>query len=176
MSFEPITGSGLLIQIHTWASLLAFFIGPVVILRRRRDWVHRQAGYLWVAAMAVSAVTALGIFEIRMIGPLSPIHALPFLVGFMLWRAIRAIRAQDMLTHGRTMAQLYIWSMGVAGLFTLLPNRRMNAVLFGGDSWAGFAFGALVMGVLALILWRAQPPAQPRGDAHFPLHKVRPSR
>ena len=172
MSFEPVLGSGPLIVTHTLAALVAFFLGPFAILRKRRDWLHRQVGYIWVASMTVCAVTALGIFEIRLIGPLSPIHALPFLVGFMLWRAIRAIRAKDMVTHGRTMAQLYIWSMGVAGLFTLLPNRRMNAVLFGGDSWAGFAASAVVMGLLALILWRAQP----RAEAHFPLHKAQPSR
>ena len=170
MDFEPITGSGPLIVLHTLASLLAFVIGPVAILRRRRDWLHRQAGHLWVAAMVISAVTALGIFEIRLIGPLSPIHLLPFLVAFMLWRAVRAILAGDMVTHGRTMTQLYIWSMGVAGLFTLLPGRRMNAVLFGGDSWAGFAAATVVFAALALILWRAQPVA------HFPLHKAEASR
>lgn len=169
MDFAPITGSDLVIQVHTLASLLAFAIGPVAILRRRRDWLHRQAGHLWVAAMAVSAVTAMGIFEIRLIGPLSPIHALPFLVGFMLWRAIRAILTGDMVTHGRVMTQMYVWSMGVAGLFTLLPGRRMNAVLFGGDSWAGFAAVAVVMAALMAILWRAQP------RAHFPLHKAETS-
>ena len=165
MDFEPILGSGPLIVVHTLASLLAFFIGPVAILRRRRDWLHRQAGHLWVAAMVVSAVTALGIFQICLIGPLSPIHLLPFLVAFMLWRAVRAILAGDMVTHGRTMTQLYIWSMGVAGLFTLLPGRRMNAALFGGDSWAGFAVAAVFFAALAAVLWRAQP------QAHFPLHK-----
>lgn len=180
MTFIPILASGPLITLHTVAALVAFLVGPVAILRRKRDALHRVAGYIWVVAMGVTAVTALGIFEIRLIGPLSPIHALPLLVAFMLWRAIRAIRAGDVVTHGRSMTQLYIWSMGVAGLFTLLPGRRMNAVLFDGQSWPGFWLAAALMAALALLLWRAQPGAQPREDAQqgalFPLHNDMPSR
>lgn len=62
-----------------------------------------------------------------------------------------------MVEHGRTMAQLYIWTICVAGAFTLLPGRRMNAVLFGGESWAGFGLGALALAGLAVVIWRAQP-------------------
>ncbi len=175
MTLDPILGGGALITIHTFAALLAFAAGPVVILRSRRDALHRAAGWLWVAAMVVTAITALGIFQLRLIGPLSPIHALPFLVAFMLWRAVRAIRAGDRVTHGRTMAQMYIWSMGVAGLFTLLPGRRMNAVLFDGQSWPGFWLAAALMAALALVIWRAQPAAEAAQPDAFPLHKAGPS-
>lgn len=168
MTLDPILTASPVIILHTAAALVAFAVGPVSILRRKRDWLHRQAGYLWVSAMAVCAVTALGIFELRLIGPFSPLHALPFLVGFMLWRAIRAIRAGEVVLHGRIMTQLYIWSMLIPGLFTLLPGRRMNMILFGGENWGGFAVAALLLGILAVILWRAQPAA----EAHFPLHKV----
>lgn len=176
MTFDPILGAPPVIVVHTVAALLAFVAGPVAILRRRRDALHRMAGWLWVMAMVVTSVTALGIFEIRLIGPLTPIHALPFLVGFMLWRAIRAIRAGDRVTHGRTLAQLYIWSMGVAGLFTLLPGRRMNAVLFDGQSWPGFWMATVLMAALALVIWRAQPAAGGAGRPLFPLHKAPLSR
>jgi uncharacterized membrane protein len=37
---------------HVVAALYALAIGPVQILRPRRDRVHRTMGYLWVSAMS----------------------------------------------------------------------------------------------------------------------------
>lgn len=157
MHLDPIFYSAPLIQLHTGAALVALCTGPVAILRQRRDRWHRVAGRLWVVAMAVTSITAFGILEIRLIGPFSPIHLLAVLVPVMLWRAVAAIRAGRRSQHARIMTQLYILSMLVAGGFTLLPGRRLNAVLFGGDSWVGFALSGVVLGGLALWLWRTQP-------------------
>jgi len=157
MTLEPILLSEPLIRVHTFAALIALVVGPLAILRRKRDIVHRSAGYLWVGAMLTTAVTALGIFEIRLVGPFSPIHLLALFVLVMLVRAIAAIRARRVVEHGRIMVQMYVWSMCVAGMFTLLPGRRMNAVLFGGESWAGFVLAAIIMGAVGIMLWRAQP-------------------
>jgi uncharacterized membrane protein len=169
MILTPLFDAGPLIAAHTLAATAALLIGPVAILRRRRDRLHRWAGYAWVAAMVIASGTALGIHEIRLVGPFSPIHLLVGLVAVNLWRAIAAVRAGRIVEHGRTLAQLYIWTMGVAGAFTLLPGRRMNAVLFGGDSWAGFALGAAVLAVLAVVIWRAQPPLPGRKRPQNPL-------
>lgn len=157
MNLIPILQSSPVIVIHTAAALVAFLAGPVAILRRRRDIWHKAAGWLWVGAMLITALTGLMIFEIRLIGPFSPIHALCLLVLLMLWRGVAAIRAGRRIEHGRTMVQMHLYGMGIAGLFTMLPGRRMNAVLFGGDSWAGFAIAALAFAALAVWLWRAQP-------------------
>lgn len=158
MTLIPILHSSPVIVIHTAAAVIAFLAGPVAILRRRRDIWHRAAGRAWVAAMLVTALTGLMIFEIRLLGPLSPIHALCLLVLYMLWRGVTAIRAGRRIDHGRTMVQMHLYGMGIAGLFTMLPGRRMHAVLFGGESWAGFAGAALAFTALAVWLWRAQPP------------------
>lgn len=176
MSLDPILHSSPVIQIHTFAACLAFLLGPVVILRRRRDRMHRILGYAWVGAMIVTALTALGIFELRLIGPFSPIHGFSVLVAVMLWRAVRAIRAGRVVEHGRTITQLYIWSMGVAGLFTMVPGRRMHAVLMGDYGWPGFWAVAVLFGIGAAFLWAAQPDDDPRTEAHFPLFKRRSSR
>lgn len=156
-TLAPLLVSGPVIAFHAGAAVLALLAGPVVLLRQQRDRLHRWAGWLWIASMVVTAITAYGIFEIRLVGPLSPIHLLPLLVVWMLWRAVAAIRAGDRVRHARTMTQLYIWSLLVPGAFTLVPGRRMNAVLFGGDNWAGFAVVAVLLGWLAVVLWRAQP-------------------
>ena len=169
MFLAPLCDTSPLVTVHALAATAALLIGPVVILRRRRDRLHRWAGYGWAGAMALTALSALGIHEIRLVGPFSPIHLLVGLVAVNLWRAIAAARAGRMVEHGRTMTQLYIWTLCVAGAFTLLPGRRMNAALFGGDSWTGFALGAVVLAGLAVVLWRAQPRAAPPEAAHNPL-------
>ena len=174
MTLDPILGSSPLIQIHTLAACLAFLLGPMVILRKRRDRVHRIMGIVWVGAMLVTAVTALGIFELRIIGPFSPIHALSALVGLMLWRGVRAIRAGRVVAHGRIMAQLYIWSLGIAGLFTLLPGRRMHAVMMGDTGWTGFALAAVAFAIGACVLWSAQPREAGAKRAHFSPFQPQP--
>ncbi len=171
MTLAPILLSNWIIQLHTLAACLAFVLGPVAMLRRSRDGLHKLAGYGWVLAMAVTAITALGIFELRVIGPFSPIHALSGLVGVMLWLGLRDIRAGRVVAHGRRMVQLHIWTMGVAGLFTLLPGRRMHDVLLSGTGWLGFAGAAVIFGVGALFLWQAQPRANAARSGNFPLFK-----
>lgn len=162
MSLSPLLSDTPFIAVHTASALLALAIGPLAILRRRRDRLHRLAGRAWVGLMVLALVSAFGIHGGGVIGPFSALHLLPVVVGVMLWRAVAAIRAGDLVAHGRTMVQLYIWSLLVAGAFTLLPGRRMNAVLLGGESWAGFAAGAVALGAVAVWLWRAQPPLPPR--------------
>jgi uncharacterized membrane protein len=167
MNLTPLLDAGPVIATHALAAIAALALGPFVILRQRRGRLHRWAGYVWVGAMALTALSALAIHEVRLIGPFSPIHLLIGLVVVNLWRAIAAARAGRMVEHGRTMAQLYIMALAVAGAFTLLPGRRMNAVLFGGDSWAGFALGATVLALVSVALWRAQP--RPRPPVQNPL-------
>ena len=176
MTLDPILHSSLLIQIHTLAACLAFVLGPVVILRKRRDRTHRLLGYGWVSAMAITATSALGIFELRLFGPFSPIHGLSLFVAFMLWRAVQAIRAGQVVKHGRIMVQVYIGSMGIAGLFTLLPRRRMHAVLLDGYGWPGFWFAAVIFALGAAYLWSARPRYDPGDTAHFTLFKPRSNR
>ena len=45
--------------------------------------------------------------------------------------AIRSARNGNIIRHKRMMKLLYILALIVTGLFTLLPGRTMNAVLFG---------------------------------------------
>lgn len=173
MTLSPILMSNWIIQLHTLAACIAFLLGPVAVLRRSRDRVHRLAGYGWVVAMAITAVTALGIFELQVIGPFSPIHGFSVLVAVMLVLGLRDIRAGRVVAHGRRMVQLHVWSMGVAGLFTLMPGRRMHEVLLSGTGWYGFAGAALIFGLGGLLMWRAQPREGGAAGGNFPLFKRR---
>jgi len=165
VTLEPILQSGPAIALHGLAATAAFVCGPVAILRRRRDLIHKLAGWTWVAAILATALSGLFIFELRLIGPFSPIHLLPLLVAVNLWRGVAAIRAGRVVAHGRTLVQLHLYAICIAGLFTLLPGRRMHAVLFGSDTWPGFALVAVAFALYAVWLWRAQPVQAPRGLA-----------
>lgn len=157
MILDPILTAPTAVQIHAVAAIEALALTPVVLLRKRRDRWHRLAGYAWTANMALAALSSFWIMEIRLVGPFSPIHALSVLTLINLVLAIRAIRRRDVARHEGIMRATAFWALGVAGAFTLLPGRRMHAILFGPASGEGPDIAAPVsIGViLAALLFHA---------------------
>lgn len=149
-TLAPLLAADLTVQIHAFAALGALVLGPVVLWRRRRDGWHRAGGYLWVALMAVAALSSFGIHGIALVGPFGPIHLLSILTLGMLARGVRAALLRRIAEHQAVMRNLYVWALGVAGLFTLLPGRVMHRVVFGDETLPGFVVLALVVGVAAL--------------------------
>jgi uncharacterized membrane protein len=126
----------------------------VAILRRSRDVVHRMAGRVWVASMAITAASSFWISEDPMFGPFSVIHILSVLTLVGLVSAFRAIRAGDVAKHGATMRALYAQALMLAGAFTFLPGRRMSEAFFPGAPWIGLAIMLVVALVALWLLWR----------------------
>lgn len=143
-----------IIQVHTFAACAALLIGPVAIWRSRRDWLHRACGRIWVALMLLVAVSALFINEIRLIGPFSPIHLFSLLVFRSLFVAIRHVRAGRLREHGAEMRSLYLQALGLAGVFTLLPGRVMNRLIFGDNTVLALGVMGLIIAALAVLLRR----------------------
>lgn len=157
MSLEPLLTAPLITQMHVIAALIAVVLGPLVLLRRSRDSWHKRLGYVWVVAMGLTALTTFGMWAEIGPGPISPIHALSVFTLWALWKGVRAARARNIATHQKEMRSLYFWAMGIAGLFTFLPGRRMNIAVFGEPSLAGFALMAGLIGVgLAWYAYLAQ--------------------
>ncbi|KUF11989.1 DUF2306 domain-containing protein [Pseudoponticoccus marisrubri] len=150
MTLDPLLHAPVTIQIHALAALAALLLGPLALYRRRRDRLHRVAGYGWVTAMALTAASGLfipaGILPI--VAGFGPIHLLCLAVFVALWQGIRAIRAGAQARHAETMRSLYWQALGIAGLLTLLPGRLMNETLFGAAPWLGWL--VIVPGGLAL--------------------------
>jgi uncharacterized membrane protein len=146
MSLDPILNASLVIQLHVIAALCAVIVGPLVLFRRSRDAWHKRLGYVWVIAMAGTALSSFGISEAPVLGPLSPIHALSFFTLLSLWHGINAARQGRIAAHQKEMRGLYFWAIGIAGLFTFLPGRRMNTALFGDASTFGFLVMAGLIG------------------------------
>jgi uncharacterized membrane protein len=152
MSLDPILSAPFEVQLHVAAALIALIIGPVALYRTRRDRVHKGLGYLWVTAMGVLAVSGLFIEAVvlPLVGPFGPIHLFSIWALISLWQAMTAIFRRDVARHQAVMRALYWQAIGITGILTLLPGRRLNAVLFGEAEMVGlWVIAAVALGVLA---------------------------
>ena len=112
---------------HTVAALAAIALGAAMFLARKGTFLHRVAGRSWVALMLVVAFSS---FWIKASGNFSWIHllsvAVPVLLGAGVYFAIR----RNFVRHQRMMFGVYAIGLGVAGVFTLLPNRLLGHMLW----------------------------------------------
>ncbi len=160
MTLAPLLAAPFAVQLHVCAALCAIILGPLALWRRSRDHWHKRFGYAWVVAMALTALSSFAILDRPMIGPFSVIHALSVVTVIGLWKGVNAARARRIEAHQAEMRSLYFWAMGVAGLFTFLPGRRMNMVFFAGQPWLGFAVMTILIGSGLLWYWIAQRQRQ----------------
>ncbi|WP_127145053.1 DUF2306 domain-containing protein [Pelagibacterium montanilacus] len=152
MDIAPLTHSSLAIQIHATAAVLAIVLGTVLMVMEKGTGSHRALGRFWVGLMAVTALSSFAITEVRMFGPYSWIHGLSLLTLVFIARGVRAIRRGRVAEHRSTMISLYVFALLLTGGFTLLPGRRMHAVLFAdGGTSAGIA-GAIALAFIGVLL------------------------
>jgi uncharacterized membrane protein len=137
MNFAVLAEAPLAVQVHLATVLPAFLIGGwSLFVSRPGSVAHRAAGRVFAALMATTAATTVFIpshfgFALAL-GPLrmSPIHLLIPLTLHGLWTGIGAIRAGQVERHRAIMRRLFFAAIVVAGLFTLLPGRRLHYFLF----------------------------------------------
>ena len=130
MSLEPLLSASPQIQLHVASASLALISGPFALCRKRRDRIHKTLGYTFILAMLTAIFSSFFILSIRIIGPFSPIHLLSVLATITLWQGYRHIRSGRIAQHAATMRGLYLQALGIAFLFTFLPGRLMNQLLF----------------------------------------------
>lgn len=146
MDPTPITHSIPAIQIHAGAALLATVLGTIVMLMAKGTRVHKAMGRVWLGLMLIVALSSFGITEIRMFGPYSWLHGLSLFTLFALWGGFRAARKGNIAAHRSSMVWLYVLALLLTGGFTLLPGRRMHAVIFADG---GIAAGLTAVAILA---------------------------
>lgn len=153
------------IQIHISAALIGLCLGPVIICARARGRAHKMMGYIWVVALAITALSSFAIQEIRLFGSFSPLHGLSLLTLWTLVMSIRAARQKRITAHRAGLVSLYV-SLLVAGAFTLLPGRRMADTFAPDLGWTGFAIGVAVALGLGLVIRRALSQRHPALSRH----------
>ena len=128
MSFnlEPFFEAPLAIQIHLLGGILAFIVGIVVFAMRKGTARHRSLGKVWVAIMAVVALSSFFIHELRTWGLFSPIHLLSVFTLGSLVSAIYLVRKRNIRAHELTMKGLFAGGVIVAGGLTFGRDLLMN--------------------------------------------------
>jgi uncharacterized membrane protein len=128
MSLSPLLSAPPAIQVHVAAALSAVAMGAFLLRLRGGGELHRRVGWTWVALMLVVASSS---FAITSSGHFSWIHGLSVVTIATALAGAALARTHRVANHRRTMMNLYWFALVVTGLFTLLPGRIMNAVVFG---------------------------------------------
>lgn len=155
MTLAPLVDTPFYLQIHIASALVSVVLGAFVVLRPRRDRLHKAGGYVWTVAMATVALSSFWIRDYALVGPFSPIHLLSILTLWSLWAGIRHAVAGRVRAHGTVFRNLYCYGLLAAGTFSFLPGRRMNQAVFGDEPGLGLWFvGAVASVAVGLNLWR----------------------
>jgi uncharacterized membrane protein len=131
MSLAPLLDAAPAIPLHAFAAMAAFALGIVQFAAPKGTLPHRTLGWIWVALMAVVAISSFWIHQIRLFGPWSPIHLLSIFTPVMLVLGVFYARRHKVRGHKITMISIFAGALVVAGLFTFVPGRIMHAVVFG---------------------------------------------
>ena len=131
MDFSVLNTAEQPIPIHAYAAFSALILGGLQLSRPVRTRSHKYLGYTWVILMLWVSISSFWIHTIKIIGPFSPIHILSIFTIWSVFEAIRSARNGNIRRHKTMMKSLYVLALIVTGLFTFLPGRTMNVVLFG---------------------------------------------
>ncbi len=134
MALEPLLAAPIAVQIHAAAVIPAFFLGAwQLLLSRKGKNAHRRLGYVYLALMVVTALSALFIHEVNPSGPFgfSWIHVFVPVTLFGVVGALYGAWTHNIRLHKSSMIGTYIGGLIIAGTFAFAPGRIMNGVLFG---------------------------------------------
>ena len=128
---EPLFNETQPIPFHAMAAMLAIAIGAIQFSMKKGGIKHKALGYIWVSLMLFVSISSFFIHEIKLWGNYSPIHLLSIWTIFSVGLAIYFVRVGNIKRHRQVMIALYGFALILTGLFTLLPGRAMNQVVFG---------------------------------------------
>ena len=128
---EPLFNEAQPIPFHAMAAMLAIVIGAIQFSMKKGGIKHKALGYIWVSLMLFVSISSFFIHEIKLWGNYSPIHLLSIWTIFSVGLAIYFVRVGNIKRHRQVMIALYGFALILTGLFTLLPGRAMNKVVFG---------------------------------------------
>lgn len=119
------------IPVHALAAMAAVILGGIQLSMKKGGLFHKQLGRVWVGLMLVVSFSSFFIHEIKLWGVYSPIHLLSLWTIVSVGLGIYFVRVGNIKRHQQVMIALYVFALILTGLFTLLPGRVMNQVIFG---------------------------------------------
>ena len=114
---------------HLATIATALVLTPVMLLRRRGDPLHRQLGWVWVAAMFGTAFVSLFIRDINR-GGFSFIHILSIWTLIQVPRIVWTARTHQVAKHRSSVRGMVLGALLIAGFFTFPFDRLMGHWLF----------------------------------------------
>jgi len=118
---EPPTGFTPLIAIHAIAASYVLLLGPVNLLRRRRDRAHRLIGFGWTVMMLITCLSSFGIVR----GGFSWLHALSLFTLYSVSAGVWAISRGNRFAHRFNMTGSYLGTATAFGFAILMPDRLL---------------------------------------------------
>lgn len=138
-----------LLASHVVAALFVLAIGPLQMLRPRRDRIHRTMGYLWVAAMYYVCFSS---FWIVSDGHFSWLHGLSaFTIVTVTLGLVSAVRG-NIASHRGNMIGSYI-GIAVAFIFAVtVPGRAIPKLVSEDPISVAFVCGLVVLTTVAIFV------------------------
>jgi uncharacterized membrane protein len=133
-NWSPLASTSLVIQAHVATVLMAAAIGLFLMIGRKGTRLHRQIGYVYMAAMFATGLITLTIPRAPFgphLGPFGPLHIFSLFALVNVPAALWAAREGRWMLHGRIMGGLFVGGIGIAGLLAFMPGRLMWQVFFG---------------------------------------------
>ncbi|MEQ9231705.1 MAG: DUF2306 domain-containing protein [Cyclobacteriaceae bacterium] len=122
-----------LMFIHLSTIIPCVIIGTVLLLIKKGTPIHKKAGRVYMILMLFTAVITLFMpakVGATFLGHFGWIHLLSFLTIWTVPTAYTAIKKGNVKSHKRKMIILYFGAIIIAGVFTLMPGRYLNDLLF----------------------------------------------
>ncbi|WP_114853373.1 DUF2306 domain-containing protein [Brachybacterium sp. YJGR34] len=150
------------IAAHAICALYVLLLGPVQILRRRRDRAHRLLGTSWVAAMVLVCATSFAIMP----DGFSWLHGLSIWTLVCLVLAITAIRRGSVPVHRGFMVGSYLGTLAAFSFAALVPARLIPRLLQSDPLIAAATVLAVGAAVAVAVLLALRPaPAEAAAEA-----------
>jgi len=118
------------VVIHLATVLPSLPLGLYLFLARKGGARHRMLGRVWMALMAITAVSALFIRHLND-GALSPVHIASLVTLISIPLASSAARQGRIAAHRARILGMFIGALLVSGLLSFLPGRIMWLWMFG---------------------------------------------
>lgn len=131
MTLAPLLAAPPLVQVHAVAALAAMVLGSLQFLAPKGTPLHRRMGWGWAGIMVLVAMSSFGITGVNGTGRWSWIHLISLYTLGALALAVWQARHGRIRAHRINMVALFLGALVITGAFTLLPGRRMGAVVFG---------------------------------------------
>lgn len=113
------------ITLHALAASYVLLLGPLQILRRRRDLAHRLVGGSWVAAMLTVCISSFWIAP----DGFSWLHGLSIWTLVCMVAAIVGIHAGSVPVHRGFMVGSYLGTLAAFAFAALVPVRLIPQLL-----------------------------------------------